>query len=691
MQEQKNNIPSAQKKREPVVNVTRYNPETPVPIDYSTNPFTIVSGQRYLPFGKDDNLPNTLWTARLNSVTQNACTTSIAQTCVGTGLYVTNKEPEAVDKEFLTFIANINGSESLNDLCKIGMEAEETDGNAWPEIVKGSLGLVKYVKCYMHTSLVCRFGAIPKDGDRPLSVVRSLKFAESRGRLVSGNALKAANIPLYSSNPLDKKTAWTKIKDELHTALHLKNTNKASLFYGIPRSIASFRHQLLESKAAQYNNDNFDNGMVLSAILMMKSSMTQEEANAAGREIIQTHTGGGKAARVAVVASENGIEDWDIKTLETQKEGSYETLDNTVERKIITASNWDKIFFGMGETSTLGQGSQYVRAVYDIKKSGVIDPKCRYWIDHFVKPVIAIAAEHLGKPEWLTYELSFKSTIPFSYSSDIDVNSVLTKNEGRELLECPKVQIRIGILNQLKLQVLRLKKNLAMYRLNPLHRNVLIVTDEVVAKAPVEADIDVRNLQNAIEVAEERFIRPILGEKMYEDFIAMKNQVVTSGNKASLQASVNETNTGTAIVLKEGQIINAIELVTNAWYKKLWDRVLWKICAECVAYVAIPTNAVRSTALGEINNNPVGPMGASGPASVSLAQVKFKMEKILMDRIDPLINSMRSWLCENKQQTDLLLWDSSGCSSCEPTHKRQTGFVYGIYDDIDFPKNCNCD
>jgi hypothetical protein len=228
-----------------------------------------------------------------------------------------------------------------------------------------------------------------------------------------------------------------------------------------------------------------------------------------------------------------------------------------------------------------------------------------------------------------------------------------------------------------------------MYRLNPLNRNVLITTDEVVAKAPVEQDVDIRNLQNSIEIAEERFIVPLIGEGFYEDFINMKNVVVTSGNKSALQTLVNVGNNGTTITLKEGQIINAIEQVTNTWYVKLWNRYLWKICAECVNYTAMPTNAVKSTASGEMINNPAGPMGGAGAQGVPLNYLKFKMDKVLMDRIDPLLEAMRVWLCANKAETSLVLWDHSGCTSeCGPVHKKMGGYVFGIYDD-DY-NDCDC-
>lgn len=434
-------IPEATKKGQVVVNVAKLNPETPVPLDFNTTYFTIsaTEGSRYLPFGKDDSFPNLMWEARLQSLTQNACITSIAQTCVGSGIYVTNVEPDLVDKDFLTWINRINDNQSLKSIIKLGMECEETDGNAWGEIVKGAVGGTKYVKAYMHSSLICRFGAIPKDKDKPEEIIKSTRFAEKRGRVLSARQMKGIRIPIYSSNPLDKAIVWSSDEiNDLHTCIHIKNENPASLFYGMQRSVANLRDQVLEGKSAQYDLDNFENNMVISAILVLKSPMTQAEAKLVAQDIIKTHTGAGRNGRVAVISSEQGIEEWDLKTLDTQKEGSFLESRKVYQGNIIVGCNWDAIFFGQSSESSLGKGSTYVRAVYDIKKTTVIDPLCEHWLNSFVYPLIKIAAEHMGKPEWLKYQLAFETAMPFSYSSDIDVNAVLTKNEGREILGMPK-------------------------------------------------------------------------------------------------------------------------------------------------------------------------------------------------------------------------------------------------------------
>ncbi len=232
-----------------------------------------------------------------------------------------------------------------------------------------------------------------------------------------------------------------------------------------------------------------------------------------------------------------------------------------------------------------------------------------------------------------------------------------------------------------------------MYRENLLHRNVLIVTDEVIAKAAIEQNVAVRMMQSAIEIAEERFIAPLLGDEFYEEFIDKKNVVVDDTNRAELQAKVNEGNSGELIVLTNGQIINAIELLdagVDEWYLKLWNRFLWKITAECVAYIAMPANAIRTTAQGEMQNNPASPMGGQASASVDVKTIKFKMDKILQDRIDPLIEAMKKWMCTNKSYFPK--WDSvkAGCKSTTGISvKRKGPWIHGVYDDVDKP-DCPC-
>lgn len=208
------------------------------------------------------------------------------------------------------------------------------------------------------------------------------------------------------------------------------------------------------------------------------------------------------------------------------------------------------------------------------------------------------------------------------------------------------------------------------------------MADEVISHADLSNNPDVKNIESAIIIAEERFVRKILCRSLYDDFRTLKNVTVDDANKADLQAKVNIGNTGPAKVLNNGDVINAIELVDNEWYKKLWYEYLWKICAECVAYVSTPTRWLQSKSAGEMLNNPPDITQQQKAASGELKDIRWKMDKMLMDRIDPLLESMKEWLCENKDQFPK--FDCIDCNSVlldGVSHLRKTGWIHGVYDE----------
>lgn len=187
-----------------------------------------------------------------------------------------------------------------------------------------------------------------------------------------------------------------------------------------------------------------------------------------------------------------------------------------------------------------------------------------------------------------------------------------------------------------------------MYQINPLKRFVLITADEVLFHAPTSHTADKRMIEQAIIIAEERFIKPSLCPALYESIRSQKNWTVVthSQDTANIRDSLP---TAFLASLSIGDIVNAIELVKDTAIVDLWNEYLWKICAECVVYTATPTNFISYTAQGEMINNPKNILSDSqGSNSANQPEVQWKMNKLLMDRIDPLINAMHNYLCANR-------------------------------------------
>jgi hypothetical protein len=227
-----------------------------------------------------------------------------------------------------------------------------------------------------------------------------------------------------------------------------------------------------------------------------------------------------------------------------------------------------------------------------------------------------------------------------------------------------------------------------MYRINPLKRNVLITVDEVVFHAPTKQTLDPRTIEQHIIVAEERFIRPALGYDFYQALVVAKNKLVTSSNLTTLQTEINDslTDDQQVVTLQEGQVINALEFLSTE-NKSLWNEHLWKLTAECVMLLAFPESFVQFGTEGVHHNAPpAGPMTSGGIVSPDLRTMKWAMDKKLMDRIDPLLESMHQWLCKQQDADSVKYPDYEKECDCNYegiAYKRKTDIILGLYDDID--------
>lgn len=224
-----------------------------------------------------------------------------------------------------------------------------------------------------------------------------------------------------------------------------------------------------------------------------------------------------------------------------------------------------------------------------------------------------------------------------------------------------------------------------MYNINPLMRNVLITANEVIFHAPTKHTLDARAIEHSIIIAEERFIRPELDFAFYTDLCNEKNKEVTELNKAELQAHFPNR------ILKDGDIVNAYEFLST-YNQQIWRQHLWKLIAECVMVIAYPEAWVQFGTQGVQHTiAPASPMGG-GDAAVSpeLRSIKWMMDKKLQDRIDPLIQSLHSYLCRMRKLTPLAYPLYTKYCSCDDEKKesKRTDIILGLYDEPE--TYCGC-
>ena len=380
----------------------RLDPRNPVPFEYGG--FGMASGSGfYLPFlTTSDNFFNTLLELRTLSVTHNACITTKTDFVIGRGLHVTNlKEGEKVDENFAAFLSASNGlGKSLSDICRRAMDSRLTFGNAPVEVVRGSVAGQKFVYIYSHEVLECRLEK-PNPAGEIEHMVYSPRF---RRKGLLSDPKTTLFVPLWRKSKTAK--VWRKDGPIERTAFWLKNEMAGYKHYGMPSSVSSIQNQQLEHGGERYNMDELDNQMVVGGLVVLTGNLAQGEADKIGRKIVNQHTGAGKRGRVAVVASEQGIENSKFLSFDTKKEGSYEKMGDKAMQKILLSNQWDATLAGLSDGGAMGKGSGYLKELYDQKMATVIGPLQEILLSDLIAPLLQICDEWMGTT-WSKYKLGF--------------------------------------------------------------------------------------------------------------------------------------------------------------------------------------------------------------------------------------------------------------------------------------------
>jgi len=234
-----------------------------------------------------------------------------------------------------------------------------------------------------------------------------------------------------------------------------------------------------------------------------------------------------------------------------------------------------------------------------------------------------------------------------------------------------------------------------MYAINRLNRPVLITPDEVLFHAATDHSVDARQVLQNIIIAEERIIVQAISSAFYEEFINLKNKIVTTANQTDI---LNKINTALTTVGKKpiavteisvGTIINAVEWIANKDYIELWNRFLWKLTAEAVDMITTVPSWLRHTAQGQQKNNPEV-IGGNGQNAITgdRKDVQFKIDIQMQERIDPLISRMQQWICERRDKFPKYAHPCSNDNKDGISVLRKSDWVFNAYDHLEGNKDC---
>lgn len=412
-----------------VSNQISLDAENPIPIGHGNNVFSYVHNVSYIPFLQPkDNFGQLLLEARYSSVTHNACINTKKDYCAGVGFHY--PDGTELDKDFETWLKSMNlKNQSAVKINQILFEDKFTWGNVPIEVVRMTVMGKNKMFVYPHSFLEWRLGK-PNEDDVVTEALQSKLFLRSNGYLTAESLKRSKRLPIYNPMNTEKQNWFKDEKGVYRTLIWYKNDVSGFPYYGMPSALAALIYEILEYKSARYNLDNFDNNMVVAAILALKGQLSQEEANRLSKQIIKTHTGDGKRGRTVVLASEEGIDGSDLHKMDTKTDGSFNESDNLWTQKIILANEWDSILAGIISASTLGKGSGFLTKILENKFRFVIQPEQKDVVTEVWSNIFNIAKS------WLNLDIdvdkiAIKNSIDISGLTDVDITPAVTVDEVR--------------------------------------------------------------------------------------------------------------------------------------------------------------------------------------------------------------------------------------------------------------------
>lgn len=443
-------LPAAKKKsKPPVSNQVKLDSNNPIPFEYGGQTFSFINRSRYIPFlPPDDNFAEKFLEARLLSTTNDACIRRKKDYCAGQGFrYNDDQDLPELFKDWCKSINRKN--QSLTKVNRTTFESHFTFGNTPIEVVRYTVAGKKYFHVYAHNFMEWRLGKADEDGVIDYAIHSKLFL---RRGIIQEDIMKTAKkLPLYSPYKTERKNWYRDEKGVERTLIWYKNEVIGYEHYGLPSNVAAMIFQILEYKGARYNLDNFDNNMVVSALLALKGNLSQPEANRIGKDAIKTHTGDGKRGRVMVVASEEGIDGSDFHTFDTHKEGSYTEADDKWTQKIILANDWDAVLAGIQTSSTLGKGSGFLTKIIEHILNTTIKPAQQDLMSEAWAHILALGNDWMG---WQldVEKVEFKNNIDISGLTDVDITPAVQVNEVRRAKGLPEDPKKEGVYMPSKLQ-----------------------------------------------------------------------------------------------------------------------------------------------------------------------------------------------------------------------------------------------
>jgi hypothetical protein len=411
----------------------------------------------YLPFVREGELEQLI--ALINSSpTAKAICNKVAYYTVGEGFYIRKEKsilgeksaqiltPEEKSKLWAILSRENSDSETILDVCKKAAFDFTAIGNTFTrlDVVQGfvfaSHQNINFVRPFRSSDLKTRFFGVSADW-------AILPYA---GRSRGYEKFELSSIPTTVKD-IAAYPRWTDELDILLESEYGQGANIAELYgydkssmlqlkqysplmyqWGVPNWIGAKHFVELEYRIAKFNVSKFRNGLTTSGLLQLFGDLTPEQQKDYQEAFMAKMTDTGNDFKVIFQILENPELKANWVPFEQSYNGYFMELSNIAKDRIATGF---EIPLSLVQ-ATPGQlgNNQQIRAEFEILYRTKIYDMQQAILRGIVKPYLDTVAETEGIEFLKNVELDFINIVPVSFAGDLDVNMLLTKTEGREIL-----------------------------------------------------------------------------------------------------------------------------------------------------------------------------------------------------------------------------------------------------------------
>lgn len=411
----------------------------------------------YLPFVREGELEQIIALIN-NSPTAKAICNKVAYYTVGEGFYVRKEKsvlgeknaqiltPEQKNILYSVLSRENSDGDTILDICKKAAYDYQAVGNSFTRLdvvssfVFASHQNLNFVRPFRSTDLKTRFFGVSADwAIIPYS-------GRSRGYENYSQLDIPATIKDIAAYP-----RWTDELEELEesefgqganladlygfdksTMLQLKQYSPLMYQWGIPNWIGAKHFVELEYRIAKFNVSRFRNGLTSSGLLQLFGDLTPQEQADYQEAFMQKMTNTGNDFKVIFQILENPELKANWVPFEQSYNGYFMELSEISKDRIATGFEIPLSLI----QATPGQlgGNQQIRSEFEILYRTKIYDIQQTILRGIVKPYLDTIAELENQDFLKGVELDFINIVPVSFAGDLDVNMLLTKTEGREIL-----------------------------------------------------------------------------------------------------------------------------------------------------------------------------------------------------------------------------------------------------------------